>query len=178
MTANILKRYRLFIGSLIILMIITIFKRDLGFSITGIAWLSFKQMISVLPPIMIFLGLIDVWVPRESMMKYMGDNSGILGIGLAILIGSIAAGPMYAAFPFTTVLLKKGVKFSNVMIFMNAWCVTKISTVMFEIAALGYKFTMVRLLVDLPGIIVMGYLISLLIPKDDMEKVYLNAEKM
>lgn len=178
MTANILKRYRLFIVSLIILLIITIFKRDLGFSISGIAWSSFKQMIAVLPPIMILLGLIDVWVPRESMMRYMGDNSGILGIGLAILIGSIAAGPMYAAFPFTTVLLKKGVKFSNVMIFMNAWCVTKISTVMFEIAALGYKFTIVRLLVDLPGIIVMGYLISWMIPKDEMEKVYLNAEKL
>ena len=64
-------------------------------------------MLSVLPPIMIMLGLMDVWVSRESLMKYMGNNSGFLGVFLAMLIGSIAAGPMYAAFPFTAVLIKK-----------------------------------------------------------------------
>ena len=37
-------------------------------------------MLSVLPPIMIMLGLMDVWVPREQLMKYMGNNSGIIGI--------------------------------------------------------------------------------------------------
>lgn len=68
-------------------------------------------MLSVLPPIMIMLGLMDVWVSRESLMKYMGNNSGFLGVFLAMLIGSIAAGPMYAAFPFTAVLIKKGAKF-------------------------------------------------------------------
>ena len=93
-------------------------------------------MLSVLPPIMIMLGLMDVWVSRESLMKYMGNNSGFLGVFLAMLIGSIAAGPMYAAFPFTAVLIKKGAKFSNIIIFMNAWCVTKISTLLFEIYSL------------------------------------------
>lgn len=130
------------------------------------------QMISVLPPIMILLGLIDVWVPREALMKYMGKDSGFTGVLIAILIGSIAAGPMYAAFPFTAMLLKKGVKFSNIIIFMNAWCVTKISTLLFEISAIGYVFTLSRLIINVPGVIIMGYLVERLMKKDDLDNLY------
>jgi uncharacterized membrane protein YraQ (UPF0718 family) len=152
--------------------------RDIGFKTFNLAGSSLKQMLSVLPPIMLLLGLMDVWVPREKMMKYMGENSGVLGIALAIIIGSLAAGPMYAAFPFAAVLLRKGVKFSNLIIFMNAWCVTKIPTVMFELTALGYKFTFTRFAINLPGIILMGFLVQWLLSKKELEAIYLNSEKI
>ena len=157
---KLLKRYSFALISLLILIIVLIFNYNVGCkSIVNIKD-SFYQMLSVLPPIMILLGLMDVWIPRETLIKYMGDNSGILGVFLSILIGSIGAGPMYAAFPFTAVLLKKGAKFSNIIIFMNAWCVTKISTLLFEISSLGFKFTIIRLVINLPGIIIMGYLVE------------------
>lgn len=166
------KRYSFFIAALIVMIIITFINKELGFKSFNIAFGSFKQMISVVPPIMLLLGLMDVWIPRETMMKYMGEDSGALGIFLAILIGSLAAGPMYAAFPFTAVLLKKGVRFSNIVIFMNAWCVTKISTLMFEAAALGYKFTLARLIIDIPGVIIMGYLVQAMMPKEELNRLY------
>lgn len=178
MIKKVIKRYSFFIFTLILTLAITIFSRETGFKTFSIAGSSFLQMLSVLPPIMILLGLMDVWVPRERMMKYMGDNSGLLGIFLAIILGSLAAGPMYAAFPFTAALLRKGVKLSNIIIFLGAWCVTKIPTFMFELAALGYKFSVARLLVDIPGIIIMGYLVEWLISKDELERIYLDAENM
>lgn len=168
------KRYSFFIILLIVTLTVTVFNRELGVKSFSIAFSSFIQMIEVVPPIMLILGLVDVWIPRETMMKYMGDDSGIKGVSLAILIGSIAAGPMYAAFPFTKVLLKKGVKFSNIIIFMNAWCVTKISTLMFEFSSLGYKFTLSRLLINIPGVIIMGYLVQLLMPKDELDRLYID----
>jgi uncharacterized membrane protein YraQ (UPF0718 family) len=81
---------------------------------------------------------------------------------------------MYAAFPFTTVLLRKGVKFSNIIIFMNAWCVTKISTLLFELASLGFEFTFARLLINLPGVIIMGYIVEALMPKSELDSLYAN----
>ncbi len=96
----------------------------------------------------------------------------IIAIFISILIGSIAAGPMYAAFPFTKVLLKKGVKFSNIIIFMNAWCVTKISTLIFEFSSLGYKFTLARLFIDIPVVIIMGYLVEVMMPKNELNSFY------
>ena len=172
MVKALFKRYIFFIVCLIVTIIITILNKDLGLKSFNIAFSSFKQMLQVVPPIMIILALIDIWIPRETMMKYMGDNSGIKGVSLAMLIGSIAAGPMYAAFPFTKVLLKKGVKFSNIIIFMNAWCVTKISTLIFEFSSLGYKLTLARLFIDIPGVIIMGYLVQFLMPKDELDRLY------
>lgn len=172
MIKKLIKRYLFFIIMLFVIIFITTFNKELGKTSFNIALSSFKQMILVLPPIMLLLGLMDVWVPRETMMKYMGDNSGIKGVFLAIIIGSLAAGPMYAAFPFTKVLLKKGVKFSNIIIFMNAWCVTKIPTLMFEVSALGYKFTLARLLIDIPGVIIMGYLVEFFISRNELDILY------
>ena len=174
MVKALIKRYIFFIVLILLTIIITIFNKEIGVKSFKIAFTSFKQMIEVVPPIMVMLGLMDVWIPRETMMKYMGDNSGIRGIFISILIGSIAAGPMYAAFPFAKVLLKKRVKFSNIIIFMNAWCVTKISTLIFEFSSLGYKFTLARLFIDIPGVIIMGYLVEALIPKDELNSLYRN----
>lgn len=164
----IIHRYRYFLISLFICVFIYFFNNSLGISIFNNSKSSLIQMLSILPPVMILLGFLDTWVPREYFIKYMGDNSGILGIFLSFLIAFFAAGPMYAAFPFTAVLLKKGVKFSNIMIFLNAWCVTKFSTLLFEIGALGYKFTIARLIIDIPGVIIMGYIIDYLVNKSKL----------
>lgn len=171
-------RYIFFFTMLFIILFIFLIDSSLGLSSISIATSSFLQMLSVLPPIMLILGLMDVWIPREILMRYMGDNSGFLGVFLAMIIGSLAAGPMYAAFPFTAILMKKGAKFSNVIIFMNAWCVTKISTLLFEISALGFKFTIVRLLINIPGVILMGILSERLMNSKDLEQVYTNAKTL
>ena len=167
-----LKRYKAFLISLFVLIILSFFNKSILTETINTVNSSILQMLSVLPPIMLILGLMDIWIPREQLMKYMGNKSGAIGILLAMLIGSVAAGPMYAAFPFTAVLIKKGAKFSNIIIFMNAWCLTKISTLLFEISALGYKFTLVRLLIDIPGVLIMSYLVNLLMSKDSLNKLY------
>ena len=169
----VLNRYKFFLITLIILILVLIFKNHTGIKALTIANDSLFQMLSVLPPIMVLLGLIDEWISSwASMMKYMGEDSGILGVALVMLFAAFAAGPMYAAFPFTAVLIKKGVKFSNVIIFMNAWCVIKISTLLFEITSLGYEFTFCRLIIDFVGVIAMGYLVDYFMKKEDKEALY------
>ncbi|MDU2291120.1 MULTISPECIES: permease [unclassified Clostridium] len=169
---KIFKRYKNFFLSLLVLIILSFFSKSILTQTINTSTSSILQMLSVLPPVMILLGLMDVWIPREQLIKYMGNKSGIIGIILSILIGSIAAGPMYASFPFTAVLIKKGAKFSNIIIFMNAWCLTKVSTLLFEFSALGYKFTLARLLIDIPGVLIMSYFINLLMPKDSLDELY------
>ena len=105
-----LKRYSVFLVLLSILFITFFINYPVGTKVFKNVYSSFLQMLSVLPPIMLLLGLMDAWIPRETLIKYMGDSSGILGICFSMLIGSLAAGPMYAAFPFTALLLKKGAK--------------------------------------------------------------------
>lgn len=49
--------------------------------------------------------------------------------------------------------MKKGVKFSNVLIFIGAWSTTKIPMFLLEISSLVVRFAVTRLLVKVPGII-------------------------
>ncbi len=171
-----LKRYRAFITVALIIIILTILNKQLGFKALNIAAYSFKEMLLVIPPVFVLLGLLDVWVPRETMIKYMGEGSGLKGIVLSILIGSAAAGPLYGAFPVAAVFMKKGVKFNNVLIFIGAWSTTKIPMLLFEISSLGGKFAFTRLLVDIPGIVIMAYILSKLLSKDEIEEIYKDAE--
>ena len=103
---------------------------------------SLKEMLFVLPPIFIILGLLDVWVPREKMVKFLGEGSGIRGTLIAFVLGSAAAGPLYGAFPVAQVLLKKGASMRNVLVLLGAWSTTKIPMLMFEYANLGARFTL------------------------------------
>lgn len=162
-TKILINKYKYFLISFLICIIIYFVDSNLGINIFISTKSSIVQMLSVLPAIMILLGLLDVWIPKEYFIKYMGLNSGIIGIALAFLIAFFSAGPMYAAFPFTALLIKKGVKFSNIIIFLNAWCVTKFSTLLFEISSLGYEFTLIRLIIDIPGVIIMGYIVNYIV---------------
>lgn len=176
--AAILKRYRLLLMTGMVLGVLYLFWRPIGLKAIDISLFSFKQMALVIPPIFVLLGLLDVWVPRETMVKYMGEGSGITGVLLAIILGSAAAGPLYGAFPIAAVFMKKGASFSNIMIFIGAWSTTKIPMFLFEMSALGTKFAVTRMLIDIPGIILIGYILNKIASDKEVKKIYENAREM
>ncbi len=175
---KLIKRYRALILMIAVMVILTIVNSKIGFNAINVTVFSLKEMLFVVPPIFVLLGLLDVWVPRETMIKYMGEHSGLKGVLLAILLGSAAAGPLYGAFPVAAVFMKKGVKFSNIMIFMGAWSTTKIPMLLFEMASLGAKFTFTRLLIDILGIFIIALILSKVISKEEVTAIYENAEKI
>ena len=171
------KRYQIFILLLVINIVVLVISPNVGrkaFQMTGSNML---EMLSVLPPIFILLGLLDVWVKRETMIKYMGDNSGMVGVLLAFFLGSAAAGPLYAAFPVAGVLLKKGSKLSNVFIMLGAWSTTKIPLILFEASALGLKFMLVRFIMDLIGIAIISYITEKSLTQKDKDVIYQKAQQ-
>lgn len=46
-------------------------------------WKNLKEMLSLLPPIFLLIGLLDVWIPKETMVKYLGSHAGIKGVIIA-----------------------------------------------------------------------------------------------
>jgi uncharacterized membrane protein YraQ (UPF0718 family) len=137
-----------------------------------------RTMLLVVPPIFLLLGLMDVWVPRETLMKFMGPGSGPKGPIIAFAVGSAAAGPLYGAFPVAAVLMKKGASFSNILIFIGAWSTTKIPMLLFEMKALGFKFALARLAIDIPGIILIALALKALVPKAEVQRLYEAAASL
>ena len=107
------------------------------------------SMLKILPPIFILIGLLDAWVPRETMIKHMGKDSGIKGILIALVLGSFAAGPLYAAFPVAAILIKKGARLSYVLFFLGVWSTSKLPMVLFEVTSFGLTFTLIHIISNL-----------------------------
>lgn len=175
---KIFKKYIFFIIALAALIVVLIINLKTGVRALNVIGFSFKEMALILPPIFILLGLLDVWISKEKMIRYMGEGSGAKGIILAIIIGSVAAGPLYAAFPIAAALMRKGVKFTNILIFIGAWSTTKVPMLLFEISALGARFAMTRLAIDLIGIIIIAYVLYAIVSKKEVKELYNKAENL
>lgn len=144
--------------------IITLLSLVLGFQpgkTVGTSFVqSFVEMITFVPFLFIIVGLFDVWVPKEKIQKHIGQESGVKGIALVVLLAMLQAGPLYGAFPVSYILYKKGASIRNIFIYLGAFSSLKIPMLGIEIGYLGIQFTLARTLVSLPLFIGIGYLME------------------
>lgn len=173
-----IRRYALFLILFAVNLALLVAEPELGQNSFRLTAANLKEMLFILPPIFILLGLIDVWIPREIMMKYMGEGSGLRGGLLAFAMGSAAAGPLYAAFPVAGILLKKGARLSNVFVFIGAWSTTRIPMLLFEGSSLGWKFTGIRLLCSIAGIAVIAWLLEKTTSAEEQKRLYERARNL
>jgi uncharacterized membrane protein YraQ (UPF0718 family) len=123
-------------------------------------WDYLVEMVVILIPVAVMMGLFEVWVPKQLIGKYLGRESGWKGILLALLFGTAPTGPLYVAFPIAAMLLKKGASPLNVVVFLNTWAAIKIPQLLVEAKFLGPSFMLVRLALTVPAAILMGWLIQ------------------
>lgn len=125
-----------------------------------------REMVFIMPPVFILMGLLEVWVPKDKIQKWLGRSSGIRGAALSFLMGTLPTGPLYVAFPMTATLLKKGARISNMIIFLGSWATLKIPQLLVEIKFLGGAFTSLRFVLTLMVIIIIGIIMEILLKKD------------
>ncbi len=123
-------------------------------------WDYFVEMVVILIPVAVLIGLFEVWVPKQLIGKYLGRESGWKGIALSLLFGTAPTGPLYAAFPIAGMLLQKGASPLNVVVFLNTWAAIKIPQLLVEANFLGPSFMLVRLTLTVPSAILIGWLIQ------------------
>jgi uncharacterized membrane protein YraQ (UPF0718 family) len=129
----------------------------------------FREMILFLPLMFILIGLFDVWIPRERIIRHVGPGSGFQGIVWVVLLAMLQAGPLYGAFPVAALLWKKGCSIRNVFIYLGAFCTLKIPMLAFEIGFLGLKFSLLRTLFTLPIFIGIGNLFAVYLKNKNFE---------
>jgi len=126
------------------------------------SWEFFKEMAFVLPALMILMGLFAIWVDRRIVVKYLGKGSGTSGLFLAIILGALPTGPLYIAFPLAAMLLKKGARVANVVLFLSAWACIKLPQELMELQFLGWEFMLLRLGLTVAVLIPMALLAEVL----------------
>lgn len=151
-----LTKYSIFFILLLCHLILLFLQPDLGARSLALTRNYIMEMLSVVPPVFLLMGLMDVWVPKEMMMQYMGPGAGLRGGLFAFLLGSFSSGPLYAAFPIASMFLKKGCSLVNVFLFLGAWSTAKIPMLLFEITQLGSAFAGLRFVFNTAGIILLA----------------------
>lgn len=169
---KIVKRYLFFLFLFLLNILLLVIEPSLGREVVSLSLDNLLEMLSIIPPIFLLLGLMDVWVPKETIMKFMGKDAGIKGGIFAFVLGSFSSGPLYASFPVAMVFLKKGVSLTNIFIFIGAWSTTKIPMMLFEITQLGSKFALIRFGLNLVAIILLAVIMEKTTGKRDVEIMY------
>ncbi len=126
------------------------------------------EMFEVLPVIFLLTVVIEAMIPKEWIIKHFGEKSGFLGNILSLILGSISAGPIYAAFPISKMLLTKGASVPNIVIILSSWAVIKIPMLANEVKFLGVSFMGVRWVLTVIAILVMAWLTGKLINRKEL----------
>ena len=127
-----------------------------------------KEMLMIMPVIFILTALLDLWIPKEKIIQYLGKGAGIKGVFLSFVVGSVSAGPIYAAFPMCVMLHKKGASIRNIVIILSSWAVIKVPMLLNEAKFLGPKFMAVRWVLTVLAIIIFSWISAKIIRDEDL----------
>jgi Predicted permeases len=158
--------------------IISLYFMDMtgGIKAFNISLSNTKEMLGLIPPVFVLMGLLDTWVPKETFIRYMGEASGVKGVLTALLLGSAAAGPLYIAFPIAMLLIKKKAKLAYVFFFLGVWSTTKIPLLLYEISYMGARFTAIQIAVCIPLFLLFSLIIEKTLSAEDRETLSRKAE--
>ncbi len=131
-----------------------------GYSI-GKNFINFAiSLLKILPVAFILIGLFEVWVKSEVIEKHLGETSGLMGYVWAIILASTTIGGIFVSLPVAQTLHKKGACLRIIFTYITASTITRIPMSIFEASFLGVKFTLIRLLVSLPLVILSSILME------------------
>lgn len=136
------------------------------------------SMLLIVPPIFVLIGLFDVWVPRETIIQHLGEESKFKGMVLSFFLGAFSAGPTLVAFPVAYLMLRKGAKYSNVLFFLMTWSSLKLPIVFFQITTIGLRFS---LIIDITMLLVFYLSASIVhwfVSKEEIESFVAKANAM
>ncbi len=167
-TLRFIRKHLFQIAILIVYLTLMFVRKDLAIASAKNSIYYIREMLLIMPVVFVLTALLDVWVPKDKILRLLGHDAGIRGILLSFLIGSVSAGPIYAAFPMCVMLYKKGASLRNIIIILSAWAVIKVPMLLNEAKYLGFRFMAIRWLLTVAAIIVFSWITSRMVHKDDL----------
>ncbi|HAW70097.1 MAG TPA: hypothetical protein DHD79_09815 [Firmicutes bacterium] len=173
-----LKRQWFLLTVIAVNLVMLIFQPQVELTTLRFAGKNFLNFLFMLTPIFVCVGLMDVWIERDTMVKIMGAKSGFKGVIVALLLGVVTAVPLYALLPVAGVLLKKGSRISSVLLFICASTSIRIPLLLFEISSLDWQFTFMRLILNVFVVFAIAFIIKKLLSETDEKAIYENSDKL
>ena len=131
-------------------------------------WMGIRKgvnmFIKLLPVLLLMLAMVSVvlfLIPNETLVLYMGKGSGVKGWITAAVLGSIALIPGFIAYPLCGILIKSGVSYSVIAVFITTLMMTGFITLPVEAKFFGWSTSIVRNAFSLIAALLIGLLTSI-----------------
>jgi uncharacterized membrane protein YraQ (UPF0718 family) len=108
------------------------------------AWKAFAGILPEFVMILIAAGLILAYLSPEVIATLIGERSGVLGVVLAALVGSVTLIPGFIAFPLAALLLEKGAGILPIAAFVSALMMVGVVTFPLERRIFGTRVALTR----------------------------------
>ena len=95
-------------------------------------------------------GFVEVLVPKDLVIKWIGERSGIKGILIATAAGVVTPGGPMISFPLIAALYRLGADFGPLVGYLTSWELMGIHRIIvWEIPFMGIRFALLRFTVSL-----------------------------
>jgi len=90
-------------------------------------------------------GMVQVLIPHDILVKWVGVESGIRGIMIGTIAGGFAPGGPYVSLPIAAGFLRAGASVGTMVAFLTGWSLWAAGRLPMEVGIMGWKFTLIRL---------------------------------
>lgn len=111
------------------------------------AWKAIENILPQLLVVILLVGVLMALLNPATISRYIGAESGLVGVILAALVGSITLIPPVVAMPMAAMLLQNGAGFMQIGAFISTLQMVGIVTLPVEIKYFGRKVALSRNLI-------------------------------
>lgn len=92
----------------------------------------------------VIAGLVQVLIPKDLILRWLGVQAGIKGILIGCAAGGLMPGAPYAVFPIVAGFYRAGAGLGAVVGFISAWSLWSVSRLPMEMALIEPRAALVR----------------------------------
>ena len=108
------------------------------------AWKTFENILPQFLSILLLLGFILAVLDEATISRLLGKESGIMGMAIAAVIGSVTLVPGFIAFPLAASLLAAGAGYGQIAMFLTTLMMVGVVTIPLEITYFGKRLAIGR----------------------------------
>lgn len=128
---------------------------------------DFHLFVDILPKVLaacLIAAFVAVLMPREMVLRWVGAESGLLGILIATLAGVICPGGPITIFPIAAAFVAIGADTGAAIAFITSWTLLGYARILvWELPFFGGEFVIWRTIISIPLPFIAGFLARFII---------------
>ena len=113
---------------------------------------AIKTLLLVLPTLIgafLIAGYVRVLVPEDVMREWLGEESGLKGIFVAYIAGTLTFGGPFISFPIAASLYHAGGSVKTVTMYITSWALWGGGIIFYEFSILGPRLFTIRIVASI-----------------------------